>query len=208
MDILKEFLESSTIHGLVYISTSKGKFLKTLWLVIVVIAFATALNLVHNSYADWDKDPVSTTVSTHPINQLPFPNVTICPPKEYNTALNYDLMKTSKIILSQEDREELIMESKKAFLIDSYNQFVDLMKALSNPGNMQAMYDGLQTIPHPYKKDGFEITSRGKSGSITTPWFGERSNGNFDILYYCLSSRQGLQYALTVMFYMNVMQIF
>ena len=78
MDILTEFLESSTIHGLVYISTSKGKFLKTLWLVIVVIAFASALNLVHNSYADWDKDPVSTTVSTHPINQLPFPNVTIC----------------------------------------------------------------------------------------------------------------------------------
>ena len=80
MDIFKEFLESSTIHGLVYISTSKATILKLFWSIIVVIAFGTALKLISNSYMEWNIDPVSTSVSTHPIEELDFPNITICPP--------------------------------------------------------------------------------------------------------------------------------
>ena len=107
MDTIKEFLESSTIHGLVYIATSKRKLGKIIWLLIVLIAFTVALRLIYNSYQEWDEDPVSTSISTHPIARLRFPNVTICPPKGYNTALNYDLMEGAKINLTEGDREEM-----------------------------------------------------------------------------------------------------
>ena len=76
MEEFKEFLESSTIHGLVYISTSKSRLLRLLWIAIVVTAFSVALKLISNSYMEWSRDPVSTSVSTHPIEQLEFPNVT------------------------------------------------------------------------------------------------------------------------------------
>ena len=48
MDIFKEFLESSTIHGLVYISTSKNKVLRGVWTVIVLSAFTIAFNLIRS----------------------------------------------------------------------------------------------------------------------------------------------------------------
>ena len=39
MDALKEFLESSTIHGLVHISTARSKTVRVVWLAIVVACF-------------------------------------------------------------------------------------------------------------------------------------------------------------------------
>ena len=139
MDIFKEFLESSTIHGLVYISTSKTTVQKTIWSIIVVIAFGSALKLIGNSYVEWDVDPVSTSVSTHPIEELDFPNITICPPSGYNTALNYDLVEASKLTLTDEDRSNITLAARQAFLIDSYNDFSDLMLAVTNPTNIEAI---------------------------------------------------------------------
>ena len=42
MDTFKEFLESSTIHGLVYISTSR-RLLKLFWLCVVITGFTGAV---------------------------------------------------------------------------------------------------------------------------------------------------------------------
>ena len=186
MDIFKEFLESSTIHGLVYISTSKTTILKAIWSVIVVIAFSTALKLISNSYVEWNIDPVSTSVSTHPIHELDFPNITICPPTGYNTALNYDLVQAGKLILTEEERDNITLAAKKAFLIDSYNDFSDLMLAVTNPTNIDAINSGLQRAPQPYSQDGFEVTSWAPSGSISTPWFGQKFGGEskLDQLFY------------------------
>ena len=88
-DVFKDFLENSTIHGLVYISTAKSFVAKSLWVIIVALGFGSAVYLIANSYAEWIESPVSTVVSTRPISDLEFPEVTVCPPKESNTALNY-----------------------------------------------------------------------------------------------------------------------
>ena len=80
METLREFLESSTIHGLVYISSSKSNVTKFLWACVVIAGFTTAWFLINNSYSDWSENPVSTTISTHPISELKFPKITICPP--------------------------------------------------------------------------------------------------------------------------------
>ena len=188
MDIFKEFLESSTIHGLVYISTSKTTVQKTIWSIIVVIAFGSALKLIGNSYLEWEVDPVSTSVSTHPIEELDFPNITICPPSGYNTALNYDLVEASKLTLTDEDRSNITLAARQAFLIDSYSDFSDLMLAVTNPTNIEAINSGLQRAPTPYSQDGFEVTSWAPSGSLSTPWFGQTFGGaagsKLDQLFY------------------------
>ena len=111
METIKEFLESSTIHGLVYISKSKRKVSRLVWIVLVVMAFSIAFKLISNSYMEWEEDPISTSVSTDTIAKLRFPNVTVCPPQGYNTALNFDLIQAAKIILTQKDRELLYKEA-------------------------------------------------------------------------------------------------
>ena len=70
---VKDFLESSTIHGLTYISSSTNKLQKIFWVVVVVGCFLTAGFLISNSFSDWQEDPVSTTVQTFPISTVPFP---------------------------------------------------------------------------------------------------------------------------------------
>ena len=179
MEVFKEFLESSTIHGLVYISTSKSRLLRLLWIAIVVTAFSVALKLISNSYMEWSRDPVSTSVATHPIEQLEFPNVTVCPPKGFNTALNYDLMKMKNITLSTATKKELVYEAKIAILNDSYTDFNELMIAVANPHNLKNMYNKLQSIPNPVGNDGFMVKMWGSSGNISTPWFGKTEGKNF-----------------------------
>ena len=88
---LREFLESSTIHGLVHISTAKSLTTRATWILIVVACFASAIWMITDSYKDWQESPVSTTITTHPINELQFPEVTVCPPRESNTVVNENI---------------------------------------------------------------------------------------------------------------------
>ena len=61
MDIVKEFLESSTIHGLSYIVSTK-KFSKFLWICVVVAGFTVAGILIQESFESWTKNKISTVV--------------------------------------------------------------------------------------------------------------------------------------------------
>ena len=73
MDSVKEFLEASTIHGLVYISASKKKLQKILWVSVVFTGFLFAGILIKTSFSDWAKNPFSTTMETFQINDVSFP---------------------------------------------------------------------------------------------------------------------------------------
>ena len=81
MEGVREFLESSTIHGLTYISTTRGS-LKVIWIVIVISGFFTAGLFINNAFLDWEKSPIDTSIETFPISDAYFPNVVVCPPKE------------------------------------------------------------------------------------------------------------------------------
>ena len=70
MNSIKEFLETSTIHGLAYISTAPSKLSKAFWLLVVVFGFSTAFYLINNSYTEWEASPIATSISTHPISEL------------------------------------------------------------------------------------------------------------------------------------------
>ena len=90
MDGIKEFLESSTIHGLTYISTTRNAFSKVFWIFVVVCGFISPFVLIDRSFEAWQKSLIATYIETFPISKVSFLRVTVCPPKGTNTALNYD----------------------------------------------------------------------------------------------------------------------
>ena len=111
-----DFLEGSTIHGLVHISTAKSKTARTTWVAIVVACFAYAIYMINSSYEEWQESPVSTTITTHPITELEFPTVTVCPPRGSNTALNHLLEKVKDVNFTKEERQELLDISREVFI--------------------------------------------------------------------------------------------
>ena len=72
---VREFLESSTIHGIAHISTERPAVLKVAWVVVVAASFAVAIHMISNSYVEWGESPVSTMVTSRPISDLTFPEV-------------------------------------------------------------------------------------------------------------------------------------
>ena len=62
MDVVQEFLESSTIHGLVYIANTK-KLVKLVWLGVVMAGFTVAGFLIHQSFSSWATSPITTRFS-------------------------------------------------------------------------------------------------------------------------------------------------
>ena len=91
MEYVANFLESSTIHGLAYIATSR-KYVRLFWIVVVIAGFTVAGILIQTSFQSWNDSPVKTTIETHSISKITFPKVTVCPPKNTYTDFNYDLM--------------------------------------------------------------------------------------------------------------------
>ena len=76
---VKHFLESSTIHGVVYISTAKG-FSKIFWLMIVICGFSTAYMMISQSMMEWHQSPITTSTETMSISEVKLPPVVVCPP--------------------------------------------------------------------------------------------------------------------------------
>ena len=110
---IHEFLEGSTIHGLVHISTAKSRAARVAWVVIVVASFAFAIREITNAFQEWQESPVSTTITTHPITELEFPAVTVCPPRGSNTAVNHLLEKVKHVNFTEEERQRLLNISKQ-----------------------------------------------------------------------------------------------
>ena len=107
MEGVRTFLESSTIHGLTYISTTR-RWARLVWSLIVIAGFTSAGYLIHSSFQSWAESPIKTTIETLPISELTFPKITVCPPRNTYTSLNYDLVMTDEMNISNEFRKELI----------------------------------------------------------------------------------------------------
>ena len=79
--IIKEFADSTTIHGINYIFESGIPIIeRLLWIVamIIMLIFASFFSL--SAYKEWEDHPVVTTVMStgKPIEEIEFPAITIC----------------------------------------------------------------------------------------------------------------------------------
>ena len=190
MDILREFLESSTIHGLTHIYTARVSFVwpsssfdlpllqtklaKILWFLVVCFGFIGAGILIGKSYKEWQENPIATSITTHPIDDLDFPIVTVCPPKDSNTALYHDLIKAGNGTLSDENRKTLKKAAFQIFMEQHHKDYIKKMLATSYMMNMNEVLQGFHSLPKPINHtNSFEIKMWNLNGTITTPWFGE-----------------------------------
>ena len=92
-------------------------------MLVVVFGFSTAFFLINSSYVDWQASPIATSISTHPISELDFPTVTVCPPKGSNTVLNYDLLTAVNKTFDDETKNEMldiVMSLSKDYYHEKY----------------------------------------------------------------------------------------
>ena len=99
----------------------QAPIIKFAWGCIVFLGFLGATFLIYQSYSDFKNSPVVTSVRTHPIDDLDFPTVTVCPPLGSNTALNFDLMRADNNSLTQEMRKNLSQKAREIF--DPFGRF-------------------------------------------------------------------------------------
>ena len=129
----------------------------------------------------WQENPIATSITTHPIEDLDFPNVTICPPKNSNTALYHDLVKVGNRSLSNENKEILKRAAFEIFIENSHKEHVKNMFATLHMGNIVQVLQGFHSVPTPYNDAiGLKTEMWNLNGTITTPWFG----GGFVEEYY------------------------
>ena len=129
--------------------------------------------MICKSYKEWQENPIATSITTHPIDDLEFPNVTICPPKDSNTALYHDLVKAGNGCLSDENRKTLNKAAFEIFIEPTHKAHVKEMLAFQNIGNMNQVLQGFHSLLTPYNDaNGLKIKMWNLNGTITTPWFG------------------------------------
>ena len=189
MKTVKEFLESSTIHGLVYISTTSS-FVRLLWVGIVITGFSGAAILIQQSFSSWAVSPVSTTIETLPITDLDLPNVTVCPPRNTFTSLNPDLVMARNIDLDQDKRKELV-DSVPDSVYDSsrdaeYLNFLQYRKD-SGQDKYRDWYMGISRIDFPRRDPttgmySLSLDTTKTSGYFKSPGFGEPFDDSFEPL--------------------------
>ena len=174
MEGVRIFLESSTIHGLTYISTTR-RFAKLFWILVVMTGFVGASLLIKESFASWSESPVKTTVETLPISKIKLPKVTVCPPKNTFTDLNYDLMMLEKKTLTEEIRDEMMKYAIDVIITDSFSQS-DWSK-LHEEDRFFNWYYGYTKINSPsymYEQWKYNIYAAATSGVVSTQFYGEK----------------------------------
>ena len=171
--IVRDFLENSTIHGLVHISTAKSKSARATWVVIVAACFGIAIYMVTDSYKDWQESPVSTTITTHPITELEFPTVTVCPPRGSNTALNHLLERVKEVEFTKESKEDLLGISKEVFLDIPNKKYIKQILEFFSTDHMRSIAAGQASMPEVDEEGAITIRSSEPEGSFKTPGFGD-----------------------------------
>ena len=153
----RDFLESSTIHGLTHISTGKNAFIRCIWAMIVIACFSYDIYMIENAFQSWAATPVVTSVDTKPIEQVSLPEITLCPPSGTNTALNLDLVTAEGVELSEMQRENLTLAALENLHKSSINRFVEEQTSFHSLHSIRGIYEGLQQMSYAFTVPGFSF---------------------------------------------------
>ena len=158
MGEFKNFLESSTIHGVSYIA-STNRYARLFWITIVFSGFIGAGILIERAFQSWTQNPVSTTIETMSISEITFPKVTVCPPKNTYTNLNHDLMnignKTVDFDLTNETTTafKLLENFTRQFQIKDYNNKISEIFSFYEAGRARNWYNKNTSVPFGFEKE-------------------------------------------------------
>ena len=167
---MKDILEGSTIHGLVHISKSKSIVARIAWLGVVVGCFSVAGYMIVSSFKQWQESPVSTTITTHPITDLQFPSVTVCPPRGSNTAISQALEKVNDVKFTESERNDLLAIANNVFVETPNKNLAKQLLELLSDENVRSILKNQTSIPEiDDSSNMITIRSKESSGSFRTP---------------------------------------
>ena len=175
METLRTFFETSTIHGLAYISKTR-KLSRLFWIFVVIAGFMGSILLIIESFQAWDKSPVSTTIETLPILELKFPKVTVCPPKNTFTDLNADLMRVENVTFTDKQKQELFSYVVDLAEENNHLELMDKLEKLHEDNRFYNWYHGYTEIKVPglnYALLNYELQTSAISGFLKTEHYGE-----------------------------------
>lgn len=189
MEGIRTYLESSTVHGLGYISSTK-RLVRLFWIVIVIGGFTGAGVMIYQSFDNWAESPVKIDIETLPVRDMTFPKVTVCPPVDTYTNLNYDLVKTENTTLVNDTRDQLNNFALELLYDDLHDIIMTNLSLLEDDDRYYNWYHGFTKIVFPYSIcpillnipgypaytcQGvlYEVTTTAPFGTITTQHFGE-----------------------------------
>ena len=187
MEEVKSFLDLSSIHGLAYTSSSKSRMVRFFWTLIVITGFSGAGIIIYLSFQEWDENPITTTIKTRPITEITLPKVTVCPPKNTFTNLNYDLMMLENMTMNNETREELTLYAVKLIQDSVFEQLMYNISLIDEDRRYYKWYHGHSDISLPYWCDStsannhcyqvglhYDIVFMANTGTIKTKYFGKK----------------------------------
>ena len=181
MEYMREFLDSSTIHGLYYIANTK-KFVRFLWTLIVIAGFSGATYLIYESFQTWKESPVSTTTQTLPIQKITFPKITVCPPKNTFTDLNFDIMMNANVTLTQNTRDKLSNLAVRKLNDWLFSQVMKNLSMVEDNDRYYNWYHGYAAIklPNNDNEDDYDVNyfmdTCATSGTVSTRGYGKKLN--------------------------------
>ena len=180
MEGVRSFLESSTIHGLTYISTTR-RYVRLFWILVVIAGFSGAVFLIKEAFDSWSESPIKTNVETVPISEMRLPKVTVCPPKNTFTSLNYDLTLAENVTFTEKMKFEMF---QNAVEIAEENVFsLSNLNKLNEKDRFDNWYHGYTEISLPsydniYGSPKYLLETTSTSGAVNTQFYGEKFRPN------------------------------
>ena len=124
--------------------------IRVVWTVIVLLGFTIAGFLIWQSLDNWQHDPVDTTISTHPIEQVTFPKIYVCPPKHTYTNLNYDIAYTKNVYLNDEQIKAMKAQVDESIQVVEQDQIMREVDKIEEKNKFFNWYSGLTKLSKPF----------------------------------------------------------
>ena len=180
MEVARDFLENSTIHGLLHISRTR-RLVRLIWVGIVMAGFSVAASLIQQSFSSWASSPITTTIETRPIREIDFPNVTVCPPRNSFTSLNPDLLRSRSINFDEKIRKELSDYVPYAAYDVTYKansgEYREFLEGEINYTNWYRGRSKLELLKTGFNANKYyDFFTTAPNGSFSTPYLGEPYN--------------------------------
>ena len=173
MEVARTFLESSTIHGVEYILSTR-KTARLFWIMVVTFGFTGAVLLIRASFQTWAESPVKTTIKTLPISEITLPKLTVCPPKNTFTDMNYDIMRTENRTLTENLRNEMFNFALTILHENNANMDTSLLIESDRYYNWYHGYTKVHDISTTeYYGLRYKIYTSATKGLITTQYYGK-----------------------------------
>ena len=123
---------------------------RVFWIMIVVTGFSLAGVLIKEAFNMWDEAPISSDIETLPLTKITLPKVTVCPPRNTYTNLNYDLMMTANMTVDNNTRNELIDFALELIQDETFKNFMSNLSLIEEENRFYNWYYAYTDLTFPY----------------------------------------------------------